>query len=103
MRCLSLAILAAAGAVAFAPVAQAGEESPAPAAAPAPAATTPAAKPAMDDPNRLICKREHVVGSNRPQKVCMTVAQRDAAREASARAMEDGLARSNPKDSVMGN
>lgn len=101
MRCLSLAILAAAGAVAFAPVAQAGEESPAPAAAPA--ATTPAAKPAMDDPNRLICKREHVVGSNRPQKVCMTVAQRDAAREASARAMEDGLARSNPKDSVMGN
>ena len=33
-------------------------------------------KKAIDDPNRIVCKREHVVGSNRPQKVCMTVAQR---------------------------
>ena len=31
---------------------------------------------ALDDPDRIVCKREHVVGSNRPQKVCMTVAQR---------------------------
>ena len=35
-----------------------------------------AKKQAMDDPNRIVCTREHVVGSNRPQKVCMTVAQR---------------------------
>jgi hypothetical protein len=47
--------------------------------------SAPAASPAegadkkgkgMDDPNRIVCKREHVVGSNRPQKVCMTVAER---------------------------
>lgn len=35
-----------------------------------------AKKKAIDDPNRIVCTREHVVGSNRPQKVCMTVAQR---------------------------
>lgn len=33
-------------------------------------------KKPIDDPNRIVCKREHVVGSNRPQKICMTVAQR---------------------------
>ncbi|MDB5471634.1 MAG: hypothetical protein JWR84_3194 [Caulobacter sp.] len=33
-------------------------------------------KSAMDDPNRIVCTREHVVGSNRPQKICMTIAQR---------------------------
>lgn len=44
---------------------------------------TPTASPAapkkggMDDPNRIVCKKEHVVGSNRPQKVCMTVAERE--------------------------
>jgi Spy/CpxP family protein refolding chaperone len=47
---------------------------------PAPAAVAqPAAAPAKggpDDPNRMICKREHVVGSNRPQKICMTAAER---------------------------
>ena len=35
-----------------------------------------AKKKTMDDPNRIVCTREHVVGSNRPQKICMTVAQR---------------------------
>lgn len=39
-----------------------------------PAAATK--KKTMDDPNRIVCTREHVVGSNRPQKICMTVAQR---------------------------
>ncbi|MDB5471633.1 MAG: hypothetical protein JWR84_3193 [Caulobacter sp.] len=34
-------------------------------------------KGSMNDPERIVCKREHVVGSNRPQKICMTVAQRD--------------------------
>lgn len=34
-----------------------------------------------DDPNRIICTRVHVVGSNRPQKVCMTVAERERAKE----------------------
>lgn len=48
-------------------------------AAPAPdAKPAPAAKPKVDmnDPNRIVCTREHVVGSNRPQKVCMTLAER---------------------------
>ncbi|MBI1407511.1 MAG: hypothetical protein GC145_15475 [Caulobacter sp.] len=48
-------------------------------ATPGPAPATKPAEPkkgGMDDPNRIVCKREHVVGSNRPQKVCMTVAQR---------------------------
>lgn len=47
-----------------------------PAPSPAPAAKPEPKKGGMDDPNRIVCKREHVVGSNRPQKVCMTVAQR---------------------------
>lgn len=34
-------------------------------------------KGSLNDPDRIVCKREHVVGSNRPQKVCMTVAQRE--------------------------
>ncbi len=42
------------------------------------APATPGAKPKVDmnDPNRIVCTREHVVGSNRPQKICMTVAER---------------------------
>ncbi len=52
------------------------------AAAPAMAQDTateskPKATKKMDDPNRIVCTREHVVGSNRPQKVCMTVAERE--------------------------
>ncbi|HYE45112.1 MAG TPA: hypothetical protein VEA44_04985 [Caulobacter sp.] len=43
----------------------------------APAAIKPAKKSDLDDPNRIVCKREHVVGSNRPQKVCMTVGERE--------------------------
>lgn len=46
-------------------------------------------KPAKDDPNRVICTREHEVGSNRPKKVCMTVAQRDELRERARRNMDD--------------
>ncbi len=47
---------------------------PAPAVQQAPAPTP--AKGGQDDPNRMVCKREHVVGSNRPQKICMTAAER---------------------------
>jgi len=51
------------------------------------------AKPATsgkDDPNRMICTREHVVGSNRPKKVCMTAAQREALRDAARRELDEG-------------
>ncbi|NBU26760.1 MAG: hypothetical protein EBS42_00665 [Caulobacteraceae bacterium] len=49
---------------------------PAPAAGAQPAPAPAPAKGGPDDPNRMICKREHVVGSNRPQKICMTAAER---------------------------
>lgn len=62
-------LAAAAAAIAFSAPAIAQE------AAPAPAEASKKAKK-MDDPNRIVCTREHVVGSNRPQKVCMTVAER---------------------------
>lgn len=32
--------------------------------------------------NRLICRREVAVGSNRPQRICMTLAERDRLRQA---------------------
>ncbi len=86
MRRVSIVIAIATGLAALAPVAQAREDAPAPAPA-SPPAVAPA-KPAKDDPNRLVCTREHVVGSNRPQKVCMTVAQRDALKQAADRTLD---------------
>jgi len=42
-----------------------------------------------DDPERLVCRRERVLGSNRMQRVCMTAGQwagiTDDAREAARR------------------
>ena len=53
------------------------------------------AKPAKpvktSDTNRMVCTRELVVGSNRPEKVCMTVAERERIRDASRRAIEGNL------------
>lgn len=86
MRRVSFAFVIATGLVALAPVAQARDAAPAPAPAAAPAAAP--AKPAKDDPNRIVCTREHVVGSNRPQKICMTVAQRDALKDSADRALD---------------
>ncbi len=79
----------AAGEPASAPV-PAGD---APVAAPPPA---PKAKPAKDDPSRIVCVRQHVVGSNRPQKICMTVAERDRLRDATARMLSDQRGASAP-------
>ncbi|MBS0295619.1 MAG: hypothetical protein JSR45_04850 [Proteobacteria bacterium] len=64
---------------------------PAPAAAPA-AAPAPAAKPKgdMKDPNRIICRREELVGSHRPQKTCMTKHEWDVAEEQSRTVLKDG-------------
>ena len=36
-----------------------------------------------DDGDRVICRREHVLGSNRPQRICMPKREWDAIREAS--------------------
>jgi hypothetical protein len=54
---------------------------------PPPASATPAAPGAearaTDPDDRVVCHREHVVGSNRRQRVCMTVRQRAQAQDQS--------------------
>lgn len=82
MRRLVLSLVVAAG-LAVAPLAYAEQ------AALATDAAAPA-KPAADDPDRVVCRREHVVGSNRPKKVCMTVAQRAALKDAADRVFDPG-------------
>ncbi len=42
---------------------------------------------AMDDPERVICRRERVVGTNRPQRVCMTAREWEVVRDASRETM----------------
>lgn len=37
--------------------------------------------------NRMICRREHKLGSNRPQTNCMTAREREQARDAAVQAM----------------
>ena len=69
----------------------------APAEVPPPA---PAPRPAKDDPDRIVCVREHVVGSNRPQKVCMTVVERDRMREAAARLLSEQRGATAPREGV---
>jgi uncharacterized protein YdeI (BOF family) len=56
----------------------------------APLADPAAKKKAFEDPNRIVCTREHVVGSNRPQKVCMTVAQRQRLKDDADRITDPG-------------
>ncbi|MFN4297015.1 MAG: hypothetical protein ACK4FB_09240 [Brevundimonas sp.] len=43
----------------------------------------------QEDADRMICRREHVVGSNRPQRVCMTRAQWDAIRDQSRETLRE--------------
>ena len=70
MRGVLLSLVVTALVTAALPASAAGD----PAAAPAietPAEAPPPApkpKPAKDDPDRIVCVRQHVVGSNRPQK-----------------------------------
>jgi hypothetical protein len=60
-----------------------------------PASAAPATKPAKpaklakDDPNRMVCTREHLVGSNRPEKVCMTVGERQRLKDAASRTLDE--------------
>ena len=58
-------------------------------ATPPPPPPAAPAKPALDDPDRIVCTREHVVGSNRPKKICMTVAQREEYRDQTRRTMDE--------------
>jgi len=63
------------------------------AADPSPASSTPqpdAAKPAAEsEKDRIICKREHEVGSNRRKKICRTVQEWNHIRDQSQGAMRD--------------
>lgn len=83
MRTFLVALtFAFAGMVSHASASDAPVETAAPAAAP-PATTTPppAAKPVSDE-DRMICKAERTVGSNRVQRVCRSAAQVQREREA---------------------
>lgn len=63
-------------------------------AAPADAAAAPAAADKKAEKKKdagVVCRRERVVGSNRPVRVCTTASQRDVDKEA-ARTLLDGRA-----------
>lgn len=62
-----------------------------PSRAPAPAATqgSQAAAPAATPPQeRLVCRRERGIGSNRSERVCTTVAERAEARASTRQFLE---------------
>jgi hypothetical protein len=64
-------------------------QQPAPAAQQTSQPSTPATEAQAEEEARLdevICRREHVVGSNRPQRICQTRRQWNALRE---RSLED--------------
>ena len=58
----------------------------------------PVKKGSLNDPDRIVCKREHVVGSNRPQKVCMTVAQRELLKDKVEQLTDPGNRTAGTKD-----
>lgn len=49
--------------------------------------------------SRMVCRRERSTGSNMPQRVCMTVAQRREAEEAARKTLRDGQSLNNLKPS----
>ncbi|HZW15461.1 MAG TPA: hypothetical protein VFF66_04310 [Brevundimonas sp.] len=55
--------------------------------------------PAEDPEERVVCRREHVVGSNRRQQVCMTVRQRAQLRDESRR-QADRTGRGNDRQDI---
>lgn len=54
---------------------------------------------AEDPEERVVCRREHVVGSNRRQQVCMTVRQRAQLRDESRR-QADRTGRGNDRQDI---
>lgn len=60
-------------------------------AAPQAAPTTPASPAPQAEPRpeeRVVCRRERVVGSNRSQRVCTTVTERQLREDAAQRLLE---------------
>jgi hypothetical protein len=69
-------------------------------ATPVPGVVTVAPAPAAereDDMDRQVCRREHVVGSNRPQRVCRTRREWEAMRDTSRQQM-DRATRGQPQE-----
>lgn len=82
-----IAILAA-----LALVAVADEPQAAPAAPAADAETSAEARRQAEreaELDRVVCRREHVVGTNRPQRICMTVREWEHQREMAREIMRD--------------
>jgi hypothetical protein len=59
-------------------------------------------KGSLNDPDRIVCKREHVVGSNRPQKVCMTVAQRELLKDQADQLSDPGRRTAGTREDFKG-
>ena len=49
----------------------------------------------------VVCRREHVVGSNRPQRICQTRAQWEGLRDRSLDRIDDGNRRTTESGSSM--
>lgn len=66
---------------------------PSPQAEPAAAPSAAADTDTENDGDRVICRRERVLGSNRPQRICMTQTEwqyaRDASRETRDRSLRE--------------
>jgi hypothetical protein len=45
---------------------------------------------ASKDPNRIVCRREEVVGTHRPQKICMTKREWEVSNDQSRNALHSG-------------
>lgn len=73
-----------------------------PPSAPSPA---PQAESAPPERERLVCRRERQVGSNRSQRICVTTKERDAQRDASKDVMRqiEGRGALNELDLGRGN
>lgn len=54
----------------------------------APVAPTPSISEPTNEDNRIVCRRERVVGSNRPQKICLTRQQWQEQRDNSRQMMD---------------
>ena len=50
--------------------------------------------------NEVVCRREHVVGSNRPQRICQTRREWDHLRDQAQEALRDGGHRSGDASTV---
>lgn len=63
-------------------------------------ASQPAQQQAAANPDELVCRKEKVTGQNRPERVCMTRAEREARQNAAQEGMIDrgGGATNRPAD-----